>query len=669
MRSNPRVKILFAILLVLFPIGIAAAQDIEPGMQYVCNGERVLIDSCNIRDTSDTSKCMVGHPDTILPNGLMKYTYETRGDLKKLLPTCKQPSAEEVAKVKAFNKKIQDTQDAQQKKAEADLNAQEARVKAQMDALAHGQTKPQTPEEKALNRCVSSGRPPAKCMGNSLMGWFNSAVAMAAPELAKPLPPGPELAGAYASNTSWRMEFDDGFAGIQCGRLVLEQHPYSVVFTGGHAVLTIETGPKPLVLAMRGDGELAGSGPVRIDGHVVAGSSGGSSTPGHWETHESTNYQTLTPMEAQQYAGDSDLKQNGQYYTLNKTTSSTSYVPGTTTAPSVNYAPLTESCPQPILSSKNAGTTKEGMAKNMLTALFSDGDTGPPVPTGLRMRGLYSAQSGFNVEFFPESAIVACGDAARAYPYTVQPGSSPPSVRIDSQDKALVLGIKANGELDPGSGEFLVHGRRIIGQDDNGDFTFAPLELTCNLGILAPGAQPAPTPAPARVNTASAQPAGAATGAAAPASSAPTAPTGGSAGVANAVLSIASAMQAAQPGGPNLLAGHTMVLLRMPLEAALAKGGFQVPAGVPPFKAVLNACSAHSPDCQKAVAAMNAETAMGIKLDATGKATMQAVAPGTYYVMGSGGLGGHVLLWDVRVELKPGANAISLDQQNSTPQN
>jgi hypothetical protein len=61
---------------------------------YVCNGERLVIDSCNMRDLSDTSKCMVGHPDTVLSNGLMKYTYQTRGDLKKLLPTCKQPSAE-----------------------------------------------------------------------------------------------------------------------------------------------------------------------------------------------------------------------------------------------------------------------------------------------------------------------------------------------------------------------------------------------------------------------------------------------------------------------------------------------------------------------------------------------------------------------------------------------
>src|SRR5215469_7431718 len=69
-------------LLVLSSTIFAAGQDIPIGVTYVCNGERLYIENCNIRDTSDSSKCMVGHPDTVLPNGLMKYTYETRGDLK-----------------------------------------------------------------------------------------------------------------------------------------------------------------------------------------------------------------------------------------------------------------------------------------------------------------------------------------------------------------------------------------------------------------------------------------------------------------------------------------------------------------------------------------------------------------------------------------------------------
>jgi hypothetical protein len=44
----------------------------------------------------------VAHPDRPKRNGFMAYTRETRGTLKKLLPTCKPPTAEELAKAEAF---------------------------------------------------------------------------------------------------------------------------------------------------------------------------------------------------------------------------------------------------------------------------------------------------------------------------------------------------------------------------------------------------------------------------------------------------------------------------------------------------------------------------------------------------------------------------------------
>jgi len=44
-----------------FSTDFALAQDLQKGVTYVCRGERMFMESCNIRDTSDTSKCMVGH--------------------------------------------------------------------------------------------------------------------------------------------------------------------------------------------------------------------------------------------------------------------------------------------------------------------------------------------------------------------------------------------------------------------------------------------------------------------------------------------------------------------------------------------------------------------------------------------------------------------------------
>src|SRR5277367_1061429 len=75
----------------------AAAQDVKLNVTYVCGGERIYVESCNIRDVSDTSTCMVAHPDRPARNGLMAYTNETRGTLKKLFPTCQQPTAKELA--------------------------------------------------------------------------------------------------------------------------------------------------------------------------------------------------------------------------------------------------------------------------------------------------------------------------------------------------------------------------------------------------------------------------------------------------------------------------------------------------------------------------------------------------------------------------------------------
>jgi hypothetical protein len=97
--------------------------DIKLNLTYVCNGERLYVENCNIRDVSDTSTCMVAHPDRPPHNGLMVYTTETRGNLKKLFPTCKQPTPEEIAREEAFKKKQQEIYDANVRKANPQANA------------------------------------------------------------------------------------------------------------------------------------------------------------------------------------------------------------------------------------------------------------------------------------------------------------------------------------------------------------------------------------------------------------------------------------------------------------------------------------------------------------------------------------------------------------------
>ena len=144
-------------------------------------------------------------------------------------------------------------------------------------------------------------------------------------------------------------------------------------------------------------------------------------------------------------------------------------------------------CPALSLSSKGAGVGIQTMQTDLLKSLFNDGDKGPPTPPGIRMHGIFAASTGFSVQFFPESVILGCGpDSARAYPYTVSADGTRAGIKIDAPDHPLTLAFAPNGSLDPGSGTYQVHGRIVVGQNGDGDFTFAPLEQTCNLGFLAP---------------------------------------------------------------------------------------------------------------------------------------------------------------------------------------
>jgi hypothetical protein len=658
--------VVFAALLGLLIVDVAVAQDVQTGVTYVCNGERMLIESCNMRDTSDNTSCMVQHPDRPLHNGFVAYTNETRGTLKKLIPTCKQPSAEELAKVQAFQKKQQDKQNAIEKTNVAAMNAPPPAP----PSAGPPQSAQMQSDQLALRRCVSSGRVPAVCMGNTLSKGFGDLIGKMLPSIGGPIPPGPNMSGAFAGSGSWRIEFDDRFAMMSCAGLAPEQHSYSIVFRNNEAVVSIQSTPKPVVLVVKADGMLASAGPMVVDGSIITGyTNGGGGSGGHAAGMTSqTTTQTLTPMEAEAYqrgGGGGTLTQDGQIYTLSQTTNS--YTPSTRSydpGPQPIYKAATRTCAQAILSSKGAGPGALDAAKSLATALFNDGDSGPKVPAGLGMHGVYAGPTGFSVEFYPESAVIGCGpEAARAYPYVVQPTG----VRINAPDHPIALAFKLDGTLAGDPGPYVVQGRRITGQNDDGDFTFVPMNMTCNIGVLSPGAKPGPAPAPSVVAIAPTPSTSGAPSAPAapprPALPAATrdAPTG------NAVLTIVSGFPA-QPNVPNPLGGRSFILLRDSLTNALIKGGVPVAAGATPFQAIGAACATEQ-NCEMAMAAINSDSASLIKADANGNAIFPGVPAGTYFLMISTKLNGQTIFWGQQADLKAGANSIKLDQGNSTPVN
>ncbi len=442
-------------LLALFASTLAVAQDLTPGLIYTCSGERMFIENCNVRDTSDNATCMVGHPDHILPNGLMQYTNMTRGALKKLFPTCKQPTAQEIAKAQAFQKKQQDIYDANVAKANNQMAARPQPVAGGGNSQQQI-APPKNAEERAMRRCVSSGRLPASCTGNQLLGAFgqmiNSVASQVAPGLIKDGPAsGPTMAGVFVGPGNWRLDFIDGGVLVNCSFLSPNQEAYSLDFKGGRAVITIGTRPKPLVLTLSAnETTITGPpGPVTIDGVVAAGYTPGSSSPGHTETSQTTTHETVDKSQTGMY-GQSQLtyQGNGQYDAATTHTNST-YVPGASTPGYTNFVPKRATCSAINLSTKGASVGVQTMQTDLLKTMFG-GDKGPPTPPGIRMHGIYAASTGFSVEFFPESAILGCGpDSARAYPYTVEADGTKAVVKINAPDHPLTLAFAANGSLEP----------------------------------------------------------------------------------------------------------------------------------------------------------------------------------------------------------------------------
>ena len=628
-----RYKFSIPVLFALCAATLAGAQDIPIGATYICSGEHIYVESCNIRDLSDNATCMVAHPDKLLANGMNSYTNVSRGALKKLLPTCTQPSAKQLAAAQAFQKKQQDIYNTNVQKSEDQL-------KAATQPVQYGQPeKPVSAEDRAIRRCVTSGRLPASCTGNALLGAFSSMLSQVLPDADKKPVPGPTMAGVFEGPGKWRLDFIDGGVLVNCSFLSPNQESYTLDFKSSRATLTINTTPRPLVLTLHPDSTITGPGPVTINGVVASGYVSGAAGTG--------------ATQKDQYGNLYDAMGNR--------------VQGNENAGHTVFAPKTATCPALNLSSKGASVGAQTMQTDLLKTMFG-GEKGPPTPPGIRMHGIYAASTGFSVQFFPESVILGCGpDAARAYPYTVIADGPSSQIKIDAPDHPLRLAFRADGSLDPGSGSYQVHGRITTGQNDNGDFTFSPNELTCNLGALAPSQQIPMSGGTAATLAASASPVSGGATTSAPSNnggtlSTPAAPLG------NATLSLVSGFPPV-PGAPNPLAGRPYILLRHSYGSALAIGGVTVPPGTSPYKYAGTACSTNSPDCPKVKAAINTDAASAVRGDANGAGTFPGVPPGTYYLMISAVYNKQPLIWGQAVQLKPGSNSITLDQRNATPLN
>ena len=206
----------------------------------------------------------------------MAYTNETRGALKKLFPTCTQPTCEGTRRSRGLQEEAAGNLRRQcsegQPPASRATQCQSGRPPGAQAQAAVRTNPPKNAEERAMRRCVSSGRLPATCTGNSLLGAFGQMVSQVLPSAAKEPAPGPEIAGVFEGAGNWRLDFIDGGVLVNCAFLSPDQHSYSFDFKNNRAAIVIDTTPKPLVLTLGADGTtMTGPGPVQIDGVVATG--------------------------------------------------------------------------------------------------------------------------------------------------------------------------------------------------------------------------------------------------------------------------------------------------------------------------------------------------------------------------------------------------------------
>ena len=62
--SRALLKLSIAILSAVFTTAFSAAQDLTVGVTYVCSGERMYIENCNIRDSPTPQRAWSAIPTT-----------------------------------------------------------------------------------------------------------------------------------------------------------------------------------------------------------------------------------------------------------------------------------------------------------------------------------------------------------------------------------------------------------------------------------------------------------------------------------------------------------------------------------------------------------------------------------------------------------------------------
>jgi len=340
-----------------------------------------------------------------------------------------------------------------------DVAKAQARRKADQEAIASIGTvqvkggveppKSKLAEEQAgIRRCAESGRSETACMmeglGKSAMGMVDGILPGLAALKGQPVR-GLRLAGSWPGTNKFQLSFQTDIASVACSELVSATYDYSVKVNGSQVIVTVMSGPKPIVLSVRPDGKLVGPGPTDITGEVQVGVQYGTRTydDGRTEPISRPVFETQTRR--------------------------------------CNIGTLAASSPTTALE----GTAGVVDLMNTMLGGGIDKNKQSEVPVGLRVAGEWGSQDDFDVEFRPEGVIVGCRDVTKLTPYTVQVGANGVAINVLLGASPFTLMMRSDGRL-TGPGTVTVDGRKAVGSDGSGAITYVPRSASCSVGVLSP---------------------------------------------------------------------------------------------------------------------------------------------------------------------------------------
>ena len=341
----------------------------------------------------------------------------------------------------------------------------------------------------AMRRCVTAGRDPLQCFGEVFKGGM---IAMAGGDagmgsaFGQTLPTGLRMTGVYGDGRFF-MGFTEDTLWITCDHVTTEAN-YTVAMNDAQIIVNTtpglegtKLGNKPFSLNATPEGNLAGTGVVKITGMVPV--------PGSHPQAQQTRRRYISEEEAKHapYWENPQRDAGGNPYVDEPITSGGPMVSMTKTCQLGTNRPLNSAGPtyamntlNPLLNLMGAGMISDAPWKQR-----SAKDKAWPGP-GLRLHGEYDGQGGLSMEFHEDSVVLGCGETFLASNYAIRGASGQWRITIDNRGNPITLAF-GPGRGISGSDPIRINGNAFVGDRNNGNGPmFAASTATCQSGTLNP---------------------------------------------------------------------------------------------------------------------------------------------------------------------------------------